>query len=86
MNKDTIKLPQGFDEWQLTNPTPQEQVDYFNKYPNIRLPIKQWDTFYCVSIEHKGFHCSSCKSDEEYNNYTPNFDDRCCCLSETNRE
>lgn len=77
-----IVLPEDFANWKLTNPTPQEQIDYFNAHPKIQIPRKMWDEFYSVSLEHRGFHCSSCKSDEAYNNYVPNFEDKCCCLSE----
>lgn len=78
--------PEDFAAWQLTNPTPQQQVDYFAAHPKTRMPGKQWDTFYSVTTQHKGFHCGSCLSDEEYNGY-PNFDDKCCCIAtQTDKE
>lgn len=80
-----ITVPLDFAEWKLTNPTPQQQIDYFKEHSGIRIPTKMWDTFYCVSLEHMGFHCGSCLSDEEYLG-TPNFDDKCCCLAPQEKE
>lgn len=78
-----ITVPEGFAEWKLTNPSPQEQLDYFRSHTGIKMPSAMWNTFYCTTLEHRGFHCSGCMSDEEYNGW-PNFDDMCCCLSELN--
>lgn len=58
--------------------TPQAEVDFFKRYPKTRMPSAQWDRFYCVSVQHRGLHCSSCLSDQEYTGYA-NFDDKCCC-------
>ena len=75
-----IVVPQDFAAWKLTNPTPQEQIDYFKAHPDTKMPRKMWDAFYCSTLAHKGFHCGSCLSDAEYLGQ-PNFDDKCCCLA-----
>jgi hypothetical protein len=80
-NVNDIVIPENLDTWQLTNPTPEEQIAYFDEHDKVQMPHKMWDKFYCVSLEHRGFHCSSCTGEEEYTGVA-NFDDRCCCLSE----
>lgn len=80
MNADIV-VPEGFDKWQLSNPKPVEQIVYFTEHKSIKMPIAMWDKFFCSSLQHRGFHCSSCLSDEEYLGQ-PNFDDKCCCRSE----
>ena len=76
-----IVVPEDFATWQQSNPSPQEQIDYFNKHDSIRMPLAMWDKFFVNTLQHKGFHCSSCLQDEEYLGQ-PNFDDKCCCRSE----
>lgn len=58
--------------------TPREEIDFFAKYPDTVMPYDQWERFYCVSTQHRGLHCGSCLSDEEYLGVA-NFDDKCCC-------
>ncbi len=58
--------------------SPQEEIDFFARYPRTKMTDKEWDRFYCVSTQHRGLHCGSCLSDEEYFGM-PNFDDKCCC-------
>lgn len=76
-----IVVPEGFAAWKLTNPAPQQQIDYFKAHPKTRMPATMWDQFFVQSLEHKGLCCSSCIGDEEYLGQ-PNFDDKCCCRSE----
>lgn len=84
MNRDII-VPKDFAEWQRSNPTPQQQIDYFKKHDKIRMPYEMWNKFYVHSLEHMGFCCSSCLGDEEYLGQ-PNFDDKCCCHSTKKEE
>lgn len=77
MNSDII-VPEDFAKWQQSNPTPEQQIDYFNKHFKIRMLSVMWNKFYCVSLQHRGFHCSGCLSDQEYLG-TLNFDNKCCC-------
>lgn len=76
-----IIVPEDFASWKLTNPAPQQQVDYFKSNPKTRMPSSMWDDFYCDSVRHKGLCCGSCLSDEEYLG-EPNFYDKCCCVDE----
>lgn len=73
-----IVVPEDFAEWKLTNPTPQQQIDYFKSHPKIKMLYNMWNDFYVHSLQHRGLCCSSCLDDEEYLGQ-PNFDDKCCC-------
>jgi len=73
-----IVVPDGFDKWQLLNPTPEQQIEYFRTHDKVRMSTVMWKKFYCQSLQHKGLCCSSCLGDEEYEG-VPNFDDKCCC-------
>lgn len=70
-------LPTDSKKWK----TPQDEVDYWEAHPETRMPLSMWEKYYCSSIQHRGFCCSSCLSDEEYLGM-PNFDDKCCCRAE----
>lgn len=80
-----IVVPEDFAEWKLTNPTPEQQVEYFENHKDTKMPRSMWQEFYCVTTQHMGFHCDSCLSDEEYLGM-PNFDDKCCCIATKNKE
>jgi len=43
--------------------------------------IKDWDEYYCDSVEHRGLCCFSCIDDYEYGD--GHSDDDCCCRSHT---
>ena len=81
MSNSDIVLPEDLPEARRKWKTRQDEVDYWTAHPKTRLPSEIWGQYYCVSTQHRGLHCGSCLSDEEYTGQ-PNFDDMCCCKAE----